>query len=78
MKFERDSDRQVKLSAQWRLSRGRDLKPLATQITELASPTIPAGSEFEHTISAMSTLIGELSQIIGRAILEHVHGRSAP
>ena len=72
MQFERVSDGQVKLSAQWRLSRGKDLKPLSTRITELASPTLPTGTDLEHTVSAMSTLVGELSQIIGRTILKHV------
>ena len=72
MQFERVSDGQVKLSAQWRLSRGKDLKPLSTRISELASPTLPTGTDLEHTVSAMSTLVGELSQIIGRTILKHV------
>ena len=72
MQFERVSDGRVKLSAQWRLSRGKDLKPLSTRITELASPMLPAGTDMEHTVSAMSTLVGELSQIIGQAILKHV------
>lgn len=73
IQFERISDGQVKLSAQWCLSRGKDLKPLSTQITERASPALPAGSDMEHTVSAMSALFGELSKIIGRAILKHVH-----
>ena len=75
MQFERDSDGQVRLCAQWRLSRSKDLKPLVTRITDLASPVSQKGEDFEHTVSAMSKLFGELSQIIGRAILEHVHGR---
>ncbi|MFC1886929.1 ABC-type transport auxiliary lipoprotein family protein, partial [Thermodesulfobacteriota bacterium] len=70
MRFERDSNKRVRLSAQWRLSRGRDLMPLATQITELESLTIPAESNMEQTVSAMSKLIGELSRVIGRAILK--------
>ena len=78
MQFERVSDGQVKFSAQWRLSRGKDLKPLSTRITELASPALPTGSDMEHTVSAMSALIGELSKIIGRAILKHVHGGADP
>lgn len=72
MQFERDPSGQVRLSAQWRLSGGKDRKTLAAQITELASPTLPTGSDMEHTVSAMSALIGELSQIISRTILKHV------
>ena len=75
MHFERDSDGQVRLSAQWRLSGGNDRKPLTTRITELASPIFQKEGDFEHTVSAMSKLFGELSQIIGSAILEYVHGR---
>jgi len=74
MQFERDSNGQVRLSAQWRLSRGSDRKPLTTQITDLASPVVPSKRDFEHTVSAMSTLFGELSQIIGQEILKQIRG----
>jgi uncharacterized lipoprotein YmbA len=74
MHFERDSDGQVRLSAQWRLARGKDRKPLTTKITDLTSPVCQKGGDLEHTVSAMSKLFGELSQIIGNAILEYVHG----
>jgi uncharacterized lipoprotein YmbA len=75
MQFERDFDEQVRLSAQWRLSRGKDLKLLTTRITDLASPVSRKKGDFEHTVSAMSKLFGELSQIIGSEILKYVHGR---
>lgn len=78
MKFERDPDGKVRLSAQWRLSSGKDRKPLTTQITDLASPTVQTGPGLEHTVSAMSMLSGELSQMIGQAIWKHVHSRSDP
>ncbi len=74
MHFERDSDGKVRLSAQWRLSRGKDRKPLVIQITDLTSPTIHTGPDFEQTVSAMSSLMGDLSQIIGREILKNVNG----
>lgn len=76
MQFERDSDGQVRLSAQWRLSRGKDRKPLATQITELKTPVVEGEEDFENTVAAMSTLFGELSRIVAEAILEHVDGTS--
>jgi uncharacterized lipoprotein YmbA len=78
LQFERDFDEQVRLSAQWRLTRGKDLKLLTTRITDLAGPVSLKGEGFEHTVSAMSKLFGELSQIIGSEILEHVHGRPEP
>ena len=78
MQFERDSHGQVRLSTQWRLSRGKDRMPLATQMTDLTSATVPAGPDFGHTVSAMSTLLGELSQIIGREIVKNVNRSSDP
>ena len=76
--FERDSGGQVRLSVQWHLSRGKDQKLLTTQITGLASPTVQTEPNFDKTVSAMSALIGELSQIIGREILDHIHGSLEP
>ncbi len=76
MKFERDHDGQVRLSTQWRLSRGKNQSTLATQITDLTSPTVHTGPDYEHTVSAMSALIGELSQIISQEILKNVHRSS--
>jgi hypothetical protein len=52
--------------------------PLATHMTDLSSATVPAGPDFGHTVSAMSTLLGELSQIIGREIVKNVNRNSDP
>jgi len=76
--FERDSRGQVRLSTQWRLSRGTDRKLLETRITELASPVVQTEPDFEYTVSAMSALFGELSQIIGREILKYAHLKPEP
>ena len=70
MRFERDADNRVKLSVQWRLSRGEDRMPLSTRITELESPQMPPESEPENTVSAMSMLMGELSRLIAETILK--------
>lgn len=78
MRFERDSDRRVRLSTQWRLSRGENGMPLTTRITDLESPKIPAEPGFEKTVSAMSSLMGELSQAIGREILQHLNEKPGP
>jgi uncharacterized lipoprotein YmbA len=75
MQFERDTERKVRLSAQWRLSSGKDRKSVTTRMTELLSPEVPAGSDFEHTVSAMSAIFGELSQVIGQEILKQVNMR---
>ena len=75
MQFERDVDRKVRLSAQWRLLSGKDRKVVTTRMTELSSPAVPAGTDYEDTVSTMSTIFGELSQIIGREILKQVNMR---
>jgi uncharacterized lipoprotein YmbA len=69
MRFERDSNGQVKFFAQWRLSRGRDGKPLVTQMIDLTSPVVDVGSDFEQIVSAMSTLLGDVSLIISKQII---------
>jgi uncharacterized lipoprotein YmbA len=69
LQFERDSDGQVRLSVQWRLSHFENNAPLAVRITELVSPTVPTDLDFEQTVSEMSMLLSELSRIIGKTIL---------
>lgn len=78
MQFERDTDGRVKLSAQWRLIWGKNLKSLAAEITELSSSVAYTGSNYERIVSSMSALLGELSEIIGREILERAYGSSPP
>lgn len=75
MQFEKDYNGLVVLSVQWRLSRGADQKLLEARITELASQTPMAEKDYERTVSAMSELFGELSKIIGEAILK-AHGQA--
>jgi len=78
LQFERVLGGQVKLITQWRLWRGRDQNPLVTRITELESQRVPKQSDLGNTVSAMSDLLGQLSQIIGKEILKHVQERSHP
>lgn len=78
MQFERDADGKVKFSVQWRLARSGNRKPLVIRITDLVSPRVPPEAGFEYTVKAMSTLVGELSQIIGQEILNQVQARSDP
>jgi len=74
LQFEKDSGGQVQLSIQWRLSRGKDREVLKTQITDLTSPAVIEGRDFERIVSDMSLLLGELSQIVGQEILMHADG----
>jgi uncharacterized lipoprotein YmbA len=78
MKFERDPDGRVRLSAQWRLSGGGDRRPLTAQVTDLASPAVQPGPGMEPTVSAMSALMGGLSQRIAQEIWKHVQSGPAP
>ncbi len=73
MQFERISDGKVRLSAQWRLTRGKDQKPLATRMTNLHIRTVTTEPdlEYDHTVTAMSKVFGELSRVIGKEILKH-------
>ena len=78
MQFERDAGGRVRLSVQWRLSSGRSRDPLVTRMTVLVSPSLPAQADFEPTVAAMSDLVAELSQTIGRAILENIQSSWEP
>ena len=78
MQFERDAGGRVRLSVQWRLSSGRSRDPLVTRMTVLVSPSLPAQADFEPTVAAMSDLVAELSQTIGRAILENIQSSGEP
>ncbi len=78
MKFERDPQGKVQLSAQWRVSGSGDRKALITQFTDLESPPVETGHDLEPTVSAMSALWGELSQEIGRVLLQLARKRLEP
>ncbi|MBN2061666.1 MAG: membrane integrity-associated transporter subunit PqiC [Deltaproteobacteria bacterium] len=71
MKFEKDPDERVRLSAQWTLSRGKDNSLLTVKITDLESSILQPGSDMDKTVSAMNILIGDLSRIIGKEIIRH-------
>jgi len=68
MKFERDADRKVRLSVQWRLTREHDRQHLKTQITDLESPSISEASDMTGTVRTMSRLLEELSIIISKEL----------
>lgn len=78
MQFEKTADGQVRLSAQWRLSKGRKGTPLTVRVSHLAHPVVSTEPGYAETVAAMSALFGELSQIIGQAIVKHSRDGSAP
>lgn len=70
MKFERDPDGKVRLAVQWRLS-GKDKNTLATRMADIESSVSIAEDDYGQIVSAMGSLMGELSTIIGNEILKH-------
>lgn len=72
IKFERDPDGKVSLVAQWRLMAGKDQNPIATRITDIKSSKTLKESDYGQVVSAMESLLGELSVIIGNEILKNV------
>ncbi len=78
IKFEKDPDEKVRLSAQWRLSSGKDRKPMTTQISELESLKLNSDPEMEQTVATMSTILGEFSKMIGLEIFKQAAGRIGP
>jgi hypothetical protein len=72
MQFEKNAGGQVRLSVQWRLLDGKDNQTLKSRMTDLVSPVDHTPPNFEHTVSVMSALLGELSHIIGKEILHLV------
>lgn len=78
MQFERDANGQVRLSVKWRLFDGKSNQTLKIRITDLVSPVVHTLPDFEHTVSLMSALLGELSHIIGKEILHLVAEGPAP
>lgn len=70
MQYERGPDGRVRLEAQWRLFDGdRERTALRSQVTSLESPQLP-GADMQATVAAMTDLLGELSTLIARAIVE--------
>ena len=69
-RFERWADNTVYFSAQWRLLCGKANKVLTTQTINLSGEVANKGVGLEHTVSAMSNLMGELSSVIGKEIIK--------
>ena len=70
IKFEKDTDNHVRLSAQWQISSGIERKPLVTQISTLASHTATTQDNYDEVVAMMSEQYGELAKLIANAIQE--------
>lgn len=70
LKFEKDHDQKVRLSAHWRITSGTAEEIIATRISELESAAVDGTANYESTVKAMTELYGKLSEIIAKTILE--------
>lgn len=70
LKFEKDSDNHVKLTAQWQITGGIERKPLTTRITQLSSDTPAAEGNYDEVVAMMSNEFGQMAQQIAEAIHE--------
>ena len=69
IRYERGPDNRVTLEAQWRLLGGdRDRTPIASKVSTLQSEPL-SGQDVASTVAAMSTLLGQLSQLVAEAVV---------
>lgn len=68
IKFEKDTDEHVRLSAQWQISSGIERTALVTQISTLSSESpVPKGN-YDEMVGMMSQQFGELGKLIAQSI----------
>jgi len=70
IKFEKDSDNKVRLSAHWRITNGKTGKIAAVRITDLESDALPPASNYADTVTTMAALYGQLGRIIADTIIQ--------
>jgi uncharacterized lipoprotein YmbA len=68
LKFEKDTDGRVKLSAQWQITSGIERTLLTTQMTTLSSDHPATEDNYEEVVAMMSNEYGELARVIASTI----------
>ena len=68
IKFEKDTDKHVRLSAQWQISSGIERTVLVTQISTLSSESPVPEDNYDEMVGMMSRQFGELGKLIAQAI----------
>jgi len=68
IKFEKDTDGHVRLSAQWQITSGLERTPLVTEITTLSGDSPVAEDNYDEVVAMMSQQYGELAKLIAQAI----------
>jgi len=64
IKFEKDTDGHVRLSAQWQITAGIERTVLVTQITALSRESPAAADNYDEVVAMMSQQYGELGKLI--------------
>ncbi|MBF0274826.1 MAG: membrane integrity-associated transporter subunit PqiC [Nitrospinae bacterium] len=70
LRFEKESNHHVSLSAQWRILKGKDNTHITSRLTKLKSKSPVNEKDFAKIVEVMSELFGELSSNIAQAIIE--------
>ena len=70
LKFEKDTDNLVKLTAQWQLTSGIDRKLLASKISLLSSDKPATADDYDVVVAMMSEQFGALARDIAQTILD--------
>jgi len=68
LKFEKDTDEHVKLSAQWQITNGIERTVLLTEISTLSSELPVPKDDYDEMVGMMSQQFGELGKLIAQAI----------
>jgi uncharacterized lipoprotein YmbA len=68
IKFEKDTDEHVRLSAQWQISSGIERTVLVTQISTLSSESPAPKDNYDEMVGMMSQQFGELGKLIAQSI----------
>lgn len=72
LQFERNKDKRVQLSAQWRIVKGKDFSPLLARMTHLIGEEIKDTENYDMTIASMSELYAQLSEEIAIHIIKEL------
>jgi len=68
IKFEKDTDDHVRLSAQWQITSGIERTPLVTEITTLSGDLPATEDNYDEVVAMMSQQYGELAKLIAQSI----------
>ena len=68
LRFEREAEGRVRLSARWWLTRGSDAAILASPEASFLGTSLGEAASYEALVASMSSVYGELSQAIAASV----------